>query len=52
MQILWRGEEDAKLLTRCEEKRKEWADHWQCDTKVQDLRDKPWRNEELKSLED
>ena len=30
----------------------ERAKHWQCDTEVQDLRDKPWRNEELKSLEE
>ena len=33
----WRGvqilvnEEDAKLLDRCEAKRKEMAKHWQCD---------------------
>ena len=27
------------------------ANHWQCDTKVQDLKDKLWRNEELKNLE-
>ena len=36
-------EEDAKPLAGCEEKRKEWAKHWQCDTKVQDLEGKPWK---------
>ena len=30
MQILV-NEEDAKLLDRCEAKRKEMAKHWQCD---------------------
>ena len=33
-QILKDEEEDAKPLARCEERRKEWAKHWQCDTKV------------------
>ena len=51
-QILKNEEEDAKPLTRCEEKRKEWAKHWQCGTEVQDLKDKPWRSEELKKLEE
>ena len=50
MQILKEEEEDAKPLGSCEEKRKEWAKHWQCDTNVQDLKDRPCRNEELKHL--
>ena len=33
-------------------RKKEWAKHWQFDTQVQDLNDKPGRNEELKSLEE
>ena len=45
-------ERDAKLLKRCEEQRKEGAKHWQCNMEVQDLDDKPWRNEELRSLEE
>ena len=52
VQILKEEEEDAKPLARCEEKKKEWAKRWQCDTKVQDLKDKPWRNDELKDLEE
>ena len=35
-----------------EDNRKEWAKHWQCNTEVQDLEDKPWRNGELRSLEE
>ena len=31
VQILKKEEEDARLLDRCEAKRKEWAKHWQCD---------------------
>ena len=30
-QILEKGEEDVKLLDRCEVKRKEWSTHWQCN---------------------
>ena len=48
VQIVKEDEEDATPLARCEEKRKEWAKHWQCDTEVQDLKDKTWMNEELK----
>ena len=56
----WRGElqilqdqvKDVNPLARCEKKRKEWARHKQHDAKVQDLEDKPWRSEELKSLEE
>ena len=31
VQILKNEEEDARLLDRCEAKRKQWAKHWQCD---------------------
>ena len=41
-------EDDARLLDRCEAKRKEWAQHWQRDESVQNVGDKPWKNEELK----
>ena len=37
--------EKKKMPSRsagCEEKRKDWAKHWQCDTKVRDLKDMPW----------
>ena len=56
---MWRGgvqilkeEEDARLLDRCEAKRKEWAKHWQCDEEIQNMQNKPWRNEELKECEE
>ena len=53
MQILKEEEEDdAKLVAGCGEKRKELANRWQCDTKVQDLNDKPWKNEEMKNSEE
>ena len=32
-------------MDRCEAKRKEWANHWQCDEEVQNLEDKPWKHE-------
>ena len=55
----WRGgaqilknDEDARMLDRCEAKRKEWSKHWQCMEEVQHLKDKPWKNEELKKLEE
>ena len=44
VQILVNEEEDAKLLGRCEAKRKEWAKHWQRDEEVQNVKDKPWKN--------
>ena len=50
--MLKKEEEDARLLDRCEAKRKEWANHWQCDEEVQNVEDKPWKNEELKKLEE
>ena len=43
----WRGgvqilnEGGRRRLVRCEEKKKEWAKHWQCDTTIQD-KGKPW----------
>ena len=40
-QILKREEEEARLLDRCEAKRKEWANHWQCDESVQNMEDRP-----------
>ena len=46
-QILQKKEEDARLLDRCEAKRKEWAKHWQCDENVQNFEDYQWKNEEL-----
>ena len=49
IQILEEEDEDVRSLARCEEKRTEWAQHWQHNTDVQDLKDKLWRNEELKS---
>ena len=54
----WRGgvqilkEEDVTPMDRCEEKRKEWARHWQCDADVQNQENRPWENEELKKAED
>ena len=51
-QILDKVEEDAKLLERCEAKRKEWSKHWQCNEEIQNMQDKPWRNEELKECEE
>ena len=52
VQILKREEEHARLLDRCEAKRKEWTEHWQCDESVQNVEDKSWKNEELKKLEE
>ena len=52
MQVVKEVETDAESMKRCEEKRKDWAGHWQCDAEVSDMEDKPWRNEEIKSLEE
>ena len=52
VQILEKEEEDVRLLDHCEAKRKEWSTHWQCNEEIQSMQDKPWRNEELKKLED
>ena len=35
-----------------EAKRKEWAKHRQCNESVQKVEDTPWKNEELKRLEE
>ena len=54
----WRGGaqilviEDARLLDRCEARRKEWAKHWQCDEEVQNVEGKLWKNEELRSVDE
>ena len=48
VQILEKEEEDARLLDRCEAKRKEWSIHWHYNEEIQSEQDKPWRNEELK----
>ena len=48
VQILVNEEEDARLLDRCEAKREEWAKHWQCDEELQNVEEKPWKNEELR----
>ena len=42
-QILKKEEEDARLLDRCEAKRKERRRHWQCDESVHNVEDKPWK---------
>ena len=51
-QILKKEEEDARLLDRCEAKRKQLAMHWQCDEDVPTMEDEPWENEELKKSEE
>ena len=40
------------MLERCEAKRKEWSKHWQCNEEIQNMQNKPWRNEELKECEE
>ena len=47
-QILKKEEEDVRLLDRCEAKKKEWAKHWQCGEDVQHVKEKHWKNEELR----
>ena len=51
-QILEKEEKDARLMDRCEAKRKEWAKHWQCGESVQNMEDEPQKHEELKKLEE
>ena len=41
LQILKEEEEDARLLDRCEAKRKEWDKHWQCNEEIQKMQNKP-----------
>ena len=52
VQILQEEEEDARLFDRCEAKMKEWPKHWQCGEEIQNVQNKPWRNEELKKYEE
>ena len=52
MQILVKEEEDARLLDRCEAKRKEWAKHWLRDEEVHNVEEKQWSNKELRRLEE
>ena len=53
MQILANEEEGAMLLDRCAaKKRKNGQKHWQCDEEVQNVEEKPWKNEELRSAEE
>ena len=49
-QILKKEEEDVRMLDRCEAKRKEWTKHRHWDESVQNTKDKPSENEELKKL--
>ena len=51
-QILEKEEEDARLVDRREAKMREWSTHWQCNEEVQNTKDKPWRNEELRRWEE
>ena len=51
-QILKKEEENVMLLDHCEAKRKEWAKHQQCYESVQNVEDKPWKNQGLKKLEE
>ena len=39
-------------MRRCEEKRKVWTKQCQCDSDEQGVEEKPWKNEELRSLEE
>ena len=49
-------EKDAKpmmrMLNPLEELEEECAKHWECNSEVQSMEDKPWRNEELRSVKD
>ena len=31
---------------------KRWSKHWQCNDEIQNMHNKPWRNEELKECEE
>ena len=41
-----------RLPDLCEVKRKVWSIHWQCNEEVQNMQDKPWRNDELRRCEE
>ena len=34
------------------QKRKEWSKHWHCNEEIQNMHDKPWRNDELEKSEE
>ena len=51
-QILEKEEDNARLLDRCDAKREEWSIHWQCNEEVQIMKDKLWKNEELRRWEE
>ena len=50
-EILKQEEEDARLLDRCEAKRKEWAKHWQCEESVPEF-ERQALDEEVKKSEE
>ena len=52
VQILEKEEEDAKLLDRSEAKEKNGQNIGKCNEEIQNMQDKPWRNEELKECEE
>ena len=52
VQILKKEKEDANLLEQCEATRKEWSKHWQCNEEIQNMQNKPWRNEESKECKE
>ena len=37
-----------RSLARCDDKMKEWANPWHCNREMQDLKEKPWNNEEVR----
>ena len=45
-------EENAKQKTRSEERGQEWARHWPYNTPAQLEEEKPWKNDELRKLEE
>ena len=47
VQILKKEEEDSTSLDRCEAERTEWSKHWQCNEEIQNMQNKPWRNDDL-----
>ena len=51
VQIVKEEEKDAKSSARCEEKRKEWAKHWQRDREVQDQKENNVEEDMLRLLE-
>ena len=52
VQILEKEEEGARLLDRCEAKRKAWSKHWQRNEEYTVCKTKPWKNEELRKWEE